>query len=470
MKRICKLLVVILFLSHIINAQTNNSGNQNQLPKYIAQNTAPYYSEQLKWFQSKPVLVINGFERSQEKEGRTSFKRPLSSYISKTTKPSYYTSWLPSNPSYWVSKVTRSKKTRSVKPENEGLPSYISYSSEPYYSDHKYWQFSEKGILQDSSITASQKRKQYGKDQFITLKRHYLEGREKETLAKAISALHYSPLNADTQQEIELFNFIASFCNKYELFNEAESFYKSALARQLLEPELFNYATISLNLAESLNKQRKYDESIKYASFALTEYANAGNRDGIATCNLLIADNYYSRGDLLVAEKIILTKVLSPFSYVGNQNGRMACFEKLGHIYSKLNRNSEAKWFFIQQNMLADNQGVKIEQFNSLVDLGRTKISIGDYKLALKDLREAHTYLNSNSSIDSRLKLEEAYCQLFQKQGNKKLSKLSSQKCKKLKASIAKNQTAQKKAAYKLLNFSKELKEIYFASNIATDI
>lgn len=369
-----------------------------------------------------------------------------------------------------MSKFKKARVTKVAKTASKKFSTYVSTSMLPFYSSSSLWHYNENGILQDSLIKSSYKRRVYGKDQFITLKRQYREGIEKETLTKAISALKYSPLNADPQQETELLEFLGAFCDENNLFKEAEHFYTSALINRMLEPELFGYGESALKLADVLNKQKQYEDAIKFASFALTEFSNAGDREGIARCNLSIADTYLNRGDLLVAEKIILNKSLGLFSYVGNQVGRMACFERLGQIYIKLNRNSEAKWFFIQQNMLSKTLGNKVEQFRSLVDLGRTKTAIGDYHLALKDFREANTMLGGINSVESQLKLEEAYSGLFQKQGNKKLAKLSMQKCKKLKSALGKDQTSQKKAAYRLLNYSKEQKQVYFANTISSDI
>lgn len=432
MKSIFSLLIVLLFGANCVIAQSANTKQQNRLTQYVSKKTKPYYDEQLRWFKPEPRFSISKFKFKSVK-GK---------------------------------KLLASKKRSTP----QSLSPYIAYKSNPYYSTHQYWRFNEQGILQDTFKTAERKRKLYGKELFTTLKRLYNEGKEKEAFSKALSVLSQSSLSVDSQQEVELLTFIAAFCDKNSLWNEAENFYRSALTVRLLEPEFFSYGEISLNLASVLNKQRKYDESLKFIHFALTEYSNAGNLNGIATSNLLIADNYYNRGDLLVAEKVLLTKALSLFSFVGNQEGRMACFEKLGHIYTKLNRNSEAKWFFIQQNMLADKQSNKREQFNSLVDLGKVKVAIGDYKLALKDFREANTLLSTVNSIESELKLEEAYGQLFKKQGNKKLMKLSHQRCKKLKGSLSKNEIAQKKAASKILNLSKEQKQIYIAKAEINDL
>lgn len=355
-----------------------------------------------------------------------------------------------------------SKNKKVLKNRVPYFSPYVASATKPNFSDHEYWRLTD-GFFELKTETSAQKNATFGKEYFPSLKNLYKQGKEKEALSKALAVLKVYRANDDKVKEIELLHFLASFCEKYELWDQAENYYKSILRLTLLEPESFDRAEASAGLSNALNKQKKYDEADKYNDFALLEYIQSGNLEGVARCNFIKAERNFNTGDFLAAENLLLTKTLPLYSYVNNQAGRLACFEKLGRIYAALNRNSEAKWFFIQQNILSENIGDKISNFTSLVELGKVKASIADYELALKDFKRANDFLKSYSSTKLSLQLEEGYNFYFQKQGHKKLGKLSRQKCKKYRSTLDKIQQSQRKYALSLLNPSNDKKALYIA-------
>jgi hypothetical protein len=65
-------------------------------------------------------------------------------------------------------------------------------------------------------------------------------------------------------------------------------------------------------------------------------------------------------------------------------------FSELARLYVQQNRLSEAKWYFLQSNIIARQQNDDTHTITNLIELAMIKASIGDYLLALDDLTEAH--------------------------------------------------------------------------------
>ncbi|WP_423148344.1 tetratricopeptide repeat protein [Rubrolithibacter danxiaensis] len=290
--------------------------------------------------------------------------------------------------------------------------------------------------------------------------------REKEAILKAKIALNYSEGVGNTKIQLEILNLLARYCTRYKVWDEAEKYYRIALTRRLIAPDYTGYGSFSRQLSQVLLQRNQFDSALKYALFAVNEFSTAVNPDSLAPAYLTLAKVYYAQGNLSETETILLKKALPLYSYVENNSGRMYCFELLGKLYYDQGRNSEAKWFFIQQNTLAKQLNKKESMFNSLVNLGRVKSAIGDFGLALGDFRKAQTSLNKKSSVQLSLYLEEAYMDYFKKQGKTKFANEAKRRSAKLKGTYNKTIAAQRKTAMSLLNTFKEQKLLYV---LATD-
>ncbi len=64
-------------------------------------------------------------------------------------------------------------------------------------------------------------------------------------------------------------------------------------------------------------------------------------------------------------------------------------FNELAKIYVRLNKFSEAKWFFLQSNNLSRQQNNDRLTIANLIELAAVKSTIGDFALAQQDLDEA---------------------------------------------------------------------------------
>lgn len=117
----------------------------------------------------------------------------------------------------------------------------------------------------------------------------------------------------------------------------------------------------------------------------------------LAESYIISASLLREKKDFKSAEKLLLSKAL-PLTYykIKDQNRTIRCFEQLATIYQEQGRYSESKWFHIQANSLARTAQNTSAVVNSLINLGRVKMLIGDTDLALRDYLEAEKLSEGN--------------------------------------------------------------------------
>ncbi|MFD1255634.1 hypothetical protein ACFQ3S_02395 [Mucilaginibacter terrae] len=93
--------------------------------------------------------------------------------------------------------------------------------------------------------------------------------------------------------------------------------------------------------------------------------------------------------------------------------GLVSSYSNLSKAYRAQYKYAQAKWFILQANTLSRRQNSIPAIITTLVDLAAIKIDIKDYKLAKKDLKEAHRLAMANNLIvqDSVVKL--SYTRLY---------------------------------------------------------
>ncbi|QEK52268.1 hypothetical protein FYC62_11915 [Pedobacter aquae] len=102
-------------------------------------------------------------------------------------------------------------------------------------------------------------------------------------------------------------------------------------------------------------------------------------------------------GNLKQAEQQILTKILLMAYRMNSKQAEMNCYQQLGRVYWHQNKFTEAKWFFVQANILANKLHHRVGTIRSLLMLAKVKNRIKDYGLALADLKLANSLLNTSN-------------------------------------------------------------------------
>lgn len=458
-------------------AQRGEGRDRNTLPKYIAKKTSPYF-KQLKYGPGKISFWISSTKNKKTPVQTITKSKEVPSpafYIYRAAKPFYLSQKFAINKSmsYWIgstrrnSPIPRSSSSVVASDKSRGIKGsynvYVQQGLKPFFYGKSVWAYTNDGVLKRTVKSGRERRKNFGKEFFPDIKLLYKQGKDKLAIQKSVKNLKLAEEKGNREQKIEIYNLLATFCVKNGLLADALNFYKSALAEQILDPELFGYGQIALDLSAVLIKQKNYEEALKYITFGKLEYQNGKINDGLGKVYLKIAEIDRLNNRLADAEATLLNSALPNFSAADNLEGRMLCFEQLGFIYYAQDRFSEAKWFFIQQKTLAEQLKDNNSLFRSLVELGKVKTSIQDYSLALEDFKDAFYLIKSSAPTEEGLRLEQAYGNLYQKQGNKTMRNLSYARSKKLKSAVTKLVETRRKMASELLKYTQDKQTVFFA-------
>ncbi|MBM3401693.1 MAG: tetratricopeptide repeat protein [Bacteroidetes bacterium] len=190
----------------------------------------------------------------------------------------------------------------------------------------------------------------------------------------------------------------------------------------VLNLEINNRIAVRNNylILQRINRYRGYlGEALKYNQAILLIDQDSKN-------NQFIADSYMDHAEILTSQKkfaeaetMVLRKAL-PLYYYGlkDKNGTIRCYNQLADTYHQQKKFTQAKWFYIQSNMLARKINSPFEIVNSLINLANVKMSIGDYELALSDFKEAEQLSVKNSFTLKLIEIKSDLALVHRKLGN----------------------------------------------------
>ncbi|TZF80901.1 hypothetical protein FW774_19935 [Pedobacter sp. BS3] len=211
-----------------------------------------------------------------------------------------------------------------------------------------------------------------------------LSGKALEELEKAQEL--YGKINNTAGQASVLEQFGDFYAGK-GYSSEALTSYQKAFDLSAAGTE--QAGNLAYKLASLCYKQKRYDDALKYSIASSKAFDAAGLKANAAKAYVLTASIKKQQKNYNEAEDIILKQALPLYRSADNAEGRTGSFDVLARTYLDQKRYSEAKWFFIQANtqsrILKDTVGI----ITSLTNLAKVKNAIKDYKLALRDLKEA---------------------------------------------------------------------------------
>lgn len=176
-----------------------------------------------------------------------------------------------------------------------------------------------------------------------------------------------------------------------------------------------NYMTLFM-----INRHRgNLSEALKYNQAILGIALETKNNRSVAEAYMHHADILTDQKHFEEAENLVLRKAL-PLYYYGLKDklGTIKCYDQLGATYFQQKKYTEAKWFFIQSNMLARKINNSSEIVNSLINLAHVKMSIGDYDLALSDIKEAEQLSVKNRYTNQLIEVKNDLAEVYTKLGN----------------------------------------------------
>ncbi len=197
----------------------------------------------------------------------------------------------------------------------------------------------------------------------------------------------------------DLHRTIGEYYRNAGLFQEA--IYELAVATRYSRGDTVRAAKAVTAQAETWWRDGELAKALHADSVALRYYREAGLNSEITPTvfHIVLVLNALRRFER--TEAILLKQVLP--RYGGNRPERLGCFEQLAIGYQVRKRFSEAKWFYIQQNMLARDLGQTNYLIRSLLGLAAVKMSIGDRVLAERDLGEVKNLLARSPSISNEI-------------------------------------------------------------------
>jgi tetratricopeptide (TPR) repeat protein len=203
------------------------------------------------------------------------------------------------------------------------------------------------------------------------------------------------------------------------MFNEALAI---NIALKSNEGMIKNYQ----NLARIHAFNGNYSEVIR-TSHALVDISiRVRNNTSLANAYMSLAQSWTSQSNFQEAEAMVLKKALPLLYYKLNDKlGAIKCYDQLAFIYQNQKRFSEAKWFFIQSNILARKIDHPVSIVNSLINLAHVKMAIGDWQLALDDIKEAEKLAVKNHYQFQLIEIKKDLSELYSKMGDSNAANLA---------------------------------------------
>lgn len=262
-------------------------------------------------------------------------------------------------------------------------------------------------------------------------------GNSKQAFSELLTARKIYTNTQNNTSKADVLDIIANFYKKNAAWDEAEQYYKEVQELREIEKDTLEAASVSLLLTEIALNQNDLEEANRYVSRAIEQYQSLNNKKGLGISYVKLAEIYRRENQYAKGERLILKSALPLFSSAGYQTGRIGCFDVLGKIYRSQKKYSQAKWFFIQANtqsrILKDVEGI----INSLVNLGKVKVDIGDYKLAKRDFNEAETLASKRDDLFLMANVKDAFSFLSRATGNKEDADRAAAQSGKLRDSLA---------------------------------
>ena len=190
----------------------------------------------------------------------------------------------------------------------------------------------------------------------------------------------------------------------------------------VLNLEINNKAAVRNNYLtlQRINRYRgNLSEALKYNEAIIMIDLNTKNNRFLAETYMDHAEILTSQKNFTEAESLVLRKAL-PLYYYGlkDKTGTIRCYDQLADTYHQQKKFTQAKWFYIQSNMLARKINSPLEIVNSLINLAHVKMSIGDYELALLDYKEAEQLSVKNRYTNKLMELKSDLADVYNKLGN----------------------------------------------------
>jgi len=263
--------------------------------------------------------------------------------------------------------------------------------------------------------TKSQDSNWVGDIKFAMAKMYFKAGNSTDGFLNLLAAqsLYSQSLNISCQSAIT--QEIAAIYEANNDWTEAEKFYQLAIKQQESIGLTMEMPYTLLAFANGYYKRKDYAKAEKYYNAALNQFELNREKNKRADALVQLADIKIKQKNYAQAEHMILKRAMPFFSAVGKPDARIACFNMLGDIYYIQNRQSEAKWFYIQAQTMYKNKGDVTGNIRSIVNLAKVKSALGDKKSAYKDFKDAEAMAIKRKDLALAADVKVAYAKYYNK-------------------------------------------------------
>ncbi|MBC8052551.1 MAG: tetratricopeptide repeat protein [Sphingobacteriaceae bacterium] len=250
----------------------------------------------------------------------------------------------------------------------------------------------------------------------LALGRLLFRVKSKDAIPQLLKADALYKKKADWYGRSDAITAIARIQESTGLFTEALNNYNDLYRILNKAGEYVLAGNTATYLADLYLKKKNYPEALKYADLAKNSYYTVCRKDSLGSVYYKIAYIKRKQNSPKQAEFYILNEALSYYRSSNDVEGRLKSFDFLASLYLDQKRYSEAKWFYLQANNQARLANNTPGTIHSLIQLGVTKILIGDLVLAKQDISEAEE-LSQTDSIYAPImkKAKIRYATLFKK-------------------------------------------------------
>lgn len=222
----------------------------------------------------------------------------------------------------------------------------------------------------------------------------------------------------DLKGQALIYNTYAVYYGRFGQRDKAIYYFSEALKIKEIVKDNNGIAQIAENLAAIYKMEGEYDLAIKFAEYFAAANINMKKTAIAAQTYLDIASLKFKQGKYKESENYILKKAFPIFQRTGNKVGRMNCFQSLAELYFDEERYSEAKWFYIQSQIMAQKLFDNHAMITSLTGLGKVKTALGEYDDALIDYRNAEQLALQNNYLTKLVEINADLGEMYSQAGN----------------------------------------------------
>lgn len=204
---------------------------------------------------------------------------------------------------------------------------------------------------------------------------------------------------------------------KGETEKAISNFLEALKIREQLKDK-FGMARVGDNLAALYRMKGNYGQAAGYNEISIRHYAALGKTAEAATTYLALAENKLLQKKYSESENCVLRKALPMFTRTGNKAGRLKSFQSLARIYYQQDKLTEAKWFYVQAQSLAQRLNNQEAVISSLIHLAEVKNALGEFEWALDDYLEAERLAIKNNMPYKLLEIKGDLGEIYNQMGN----------------------------------------------------